>query len=437
MKRWITISVFLMLITSILISCAAPETSPTASPTATPSASPSVSPTAMDSTIQPGEAIGDMVMIIAKDEIGQPDIFAHCSPYIAESDPKIIIRTCNVPQIPYIFIGYGDMASSVEELDSSWSAETWQLYLDGYSVDLPAFGFFDADWEEYKVRKWKVVINNPTAGEHKLHYVISEVDNSMVLYDITWIFTVGDTTSPATPSNAIPRITYPALSSAPNFGQHPFTSEKANINFLLYLTNNYGKSSQQKWPLILYLHGMGERGNNLDYLKVEGLPKKLESDEIFPFVVASPQIESQDGYWSADETTNSLFTLLEEIKAVYSIDPDRIYLTGVSLGAGGTWEIGLRYPDRFAALIPVMGYYGYPFGVPDNICDLKNVPIWAFHGAKDEVVPLDAEAGLVNALKACDGDVQFTVYPEAGHDIANEVYAKPDLYTWMVSQTLK
>ena len=197
------------------------------------------------------------------------------------------------------------------------------------------------------------------------------------------------------------------------------------------------KDSQQKWPLILFLHGMGCRGNNLDYLKVEGMPKKLESDVNFPFVVVSPQIESQEGYWSADETTDSLFTLLEEIKATYSIDPERIYLTGVSLGAGGTWEIGLRYPERFAALVPVMGYYGYPFGVPDNICDLKNAPIWAFHGAKDVIVPLDAEQGLVKALQTCEGDVQFTVYPDAGHDIENDVYANPDLYKWMLSQTLK
>jgi len=437
MKRWIPISVFLMLITSILISCAAPATSPTASPTAPPSASPTVSPTAMDSTIQPGEAVGEMILVVAKDEAREPDIFNYCSPFVAESDPKVIIRTCTVPQIPYIFIGYGELASSLEEMDLVWSTETWQLHLDGYAVDLPAFGFFDADWEEYKVRKWKVAMENPTLGEHKLRYVIGKVDDSTVLYDITWIFTVGDKPSSATPSPALPRITYPALSATPNLGQHPYTSEKAHINFLLYLPDEYGKDSRQKWPLILFLHGMGERGNNLDYLKTGGLPKKLESEQNFPFVAVSPQIESQDGYWSADETTAVLFTLQEEIQATYSIDPERIYLTGVSLGAGGTWEIGLRYPDRFAALIPVMGYYGYPFGTPDNICDLKNVPIWAFHGAKDETVPLDAEEGLVNALKVCGGHAQITIFPNAGHDIADEAYANPDLYAWMLSQTLK
>jgi predicted esterase len=415
--------IFAVLIVSMLMSCA------------NPAASTIASPTAPNPPLQPGEAIGEM--ILAKDETGEPDIFNHCSPFVVESDPQVMIRRCNVPQSPNIFIGYGEMASSIEELDSLWSTETWQLYFDDYAVDLPAFGYFDSEYEEYKVRKWKVAIDNLTQGEHKLRYVIGSVDNSVALYDITWIFTVGDTASPPTPSTAIPKITYPALSSIPKLGQHPFTSEKTNINFLLYLPDEYGTDSQQKWPLILFLHGMGERGNNLDYLKIGGLPKKLEDEKNFPFIVVSPQIESQEGYWSADETTGSLFTLLEEIKATYSIDPKRIYLTGVSLGAGGTWEIGLRYPDRFAALVPVMGYYGYPFGTPDNICILKNVPIWAFHGATEETVPLDAEEGLIKALKACGGDVQFTVYPDAGHDIADKAYENSDLYTWMLSQTLK
>jgi predicted esterase len=437
MKRWITIPVFVMLIASSLISCATPETGPTASPAVPPSAHPNVSPTTKDSTLQPGEAIGDMVVIIAKAEAREPDIFSYCSPMIAESDPKVMIRTCNIPLVSYIFIGYGDLANSLEEMDSAWSSEKWQLYIDGHAVDLPAFGVLDDEWEGFKRRLWAIAINNLTPVEHRLRYVIGKVDNSVEPYDITWIFTVGETSSSTTPSATNQRIPYPALSSAVNMGQHPHTSEKANINFLLYLPDEYGKDSRQKWPLILFLHGMGERGNNLDYLKIGGLPKKLESEQNFPFVAVSPQIENQEGYWSSDEITASLFTLLEEIQATYSIDPERIYLTGVSLGAGGTWEIGLRYPDRFAALIPVMGYYGYPFGTPDNICDLKNVPIWAFHGAKDETVPLDAEEGLVNALKVCGGHAQITIYPNGGHNIADETYANPDLYAWMLSQTLK
>ena len=424
-KHQINVSAVAIAMASILLSCASPAITPIASP-ATPY-----------SSIQPGETIGEMVLASAENETGESYFYNYCSPIVAESDPKVMVRTCSVPQMSHLFIGYGDLASSIEEMDSTWSAERWQLYFDGHAVDLLAFGFYDTEWEGYKLRQWKVAINNLMPGEHKVRYVISQLDSPSEPYDITWIFTVGDVAASTTLSVTTQTTTYPTLSSTIAHGQHPYTSEKAKFNFLLYLPSQYGKDTQQRWPLILYLHGSGERGNNLDYLKIGGLPKKLKSDEKFPFVVVSPQIESQDGYWSASETTDNLFTLLEEIKAVHSIDSDRIYLTGVSLGGGGTWEIGLRYPDRFAALIPVMGYYGYPFGTPDNICGLKDVPIWAFHGAKDETVPLSAEQGLVNAMKACGGNVQFTVYPEGGHNIADATYADPDLYTWMLSQKLK
>ena len=118
MKRQMSF-IFAVLIVSMLISCANPATSTTASPT--------VSPTAPNPPLLPGEVIGEM--ILAKDETGEPDIFNHCSPFVVESDPQAMIRTCNVPQSPHIFIGYGEMASSIEELDSLWSTETWQLGL--------------------------------------------------------------------------------------------------------------------------------------------------------------------------------------------------------------------------------------------------------------------------------------------------------------------
>ena len=99
--------------------------------------------------------------------------------------------------------------------------------------------------------------------------------------------------------------------------------------------------------------------------------------------------------------------------------------------------IGLHHLDRFAALVPVMGYYGWPFTVPENICDLVEVPVWAFHGAKDDVIPLEAESIIVDALKACGGKVQFTVFPDAGHDLVLQRVYTPELYTWLLEQTLK
>jgi predicted peptidase len=203
------------------------------------------------------------------------------------------------------------------------------------------------------------------------------------------------------------------------------------------LPASYRKDEEQKWPLILDLHGAGASGsNNLDTLIISGLPKKLQWTDM-PFIVLSPQGSGEYEVWSKEEMIRSLFVLLDEIQTKFSVDPQRIYLTGVSVGGEGVWEIGLRYPDRFAALVPVMGYYGYPFNVPDNLCDLTKVPIWAFHGDQDKVVPLEAEQSLVKALEACGGNIQLTVFPNAGHDIENEVYSNPELYKWMLSQKRK
>jgi len=422
MKRQMS-SVFALLLVNMLISCANPTTY-TASPEP-------------HSSIRPGGTLGEMVLEIAKDETGEPDVYNYCSPIITDSDPRVLVRTCQVPQLPYLFIGYAELANTQDELESLWAAETWQLYFDENAVDLEAFGFFDNDWEGYRMRRWKIAVENLSLGAHTLRYVISRVDNSQEPLDVTWAFTVGDPVSQVTSSPTSESIIYPTLSSIVVAGQHPYTSEKSKLNFLLYLPANYEMDTQQKWPLILFLHGSGERGNNLDFLIMGGLPKKLQAETDFPFLVISPQGNGEYEFWSKEEMVNSLFVLLDEVQAKYSVDSNRIYLTGASAGGEGTWNIGLRYPNRFAALVPVMGYYGYPFNVPANICDLKDVPIWAFHGAKDETIPLDAEEGLVNALKACGGNAQITIFPNAGHDIANEAYANSDLYTWMLSQTLK
>jgi predicted peptidase len=130
-------------------------------------------------------------------------------------------------------------------------------------------------------------------------------------------------------------------------------------------------------------------------------------------------------------------TLLDEIQSILTVDPNRIYLTGVSAGGNGTWSIGLRHPERFAALAPVMGYYGWPFSVPENICDLTDVPVWAFHGEKDETVPLDAEQNLVDALEACGGEVQFTIFPDVDHDLNQENVYSSELYEWFLEQSAK
>ncbi len=224
-------------------------------------------------------------------------------------------------------------------------------------------------------------------------------------------------------------------------GQHPFTSQSGNRHSLLFLPSNYGKDPAQKWPLILFLHGSGTSSSNTDTLLFEALPQILGFTPDFPFIVLSPQLTGKPGdeYWFQDKVEESVFSLLNEATAAYAVDTTRIYLTGVSIGGNGVWEYGLSHPERFAALVPVMGFVGDTTGfhVPADICDLKDKPIWAFHGAIDTIVPLEAEQSLVDALKACNGNIQFTVYPDGDHDISGKVYQDQELYAWMLAQSLK
>ncbi len=163
----------------------------------------------------------------------------------------------------------------------------------------------------------------------------------------------------------------------------------------------------------------------------------LADQKDFPFIVVAPQGTGEYEFWAKDEMVNSIMTLLDEVQGVLSVDSNRICLTGESAGGNGTWSIGVRHPERFAALAPMMGYYGWPPTVPENICDLANVPVWAFHGAEDEIIPLEAEQDLVDALKACGGDVQFTVFPDVGHDLSSEQVYNSELYEWLLEQSLK
>ena len=176
---------------------------------------------------------------------------------------------------------------------------------------------------------------------------------------------------------------------------------------------------------------------SVEWVRNEFLPARLENQADFPFIVVSPRRgEDDSGYWDQGKNVNPICLLLEEIQSLHAVDPKRIYLTGTYAGAGGVWAIGLQYPGRFAALVPVAGYYGWPSKVPGNICDLKDVPVWAFHGAEDELVPLAAQADLVEALKACGGNVEVTVYSDTGYPMG-QAYDTPELWSWLLSQRLK
>lgn len=194
------------------------------------------------------------------------------------------------------------------------------------------------------------------------------------------------------------------------------------MDYLIYLPKDY--ADKDSWPLMLFLHGAGERGNDLDRVKVHGPPKLIAAGKEFPMIVISPQCPS-DHWWRPNE----LNALLDEIVEKYKVDQDRIYVTGLSMGGFGTWALAAYAPERFAALVPICGG-----GEAFTVRYLSHLPVWVFHGAKDSVVPLSASETMVEALRKAKGNVKFTVYPDADHDSWTETYNNPELYTWLLQQ---
>ena len=196
---------------------------------------------------------------------------------------------------------------------------------------------------------------------------------------------------------------------------------RMKMRYLIYLPEDY--DAEKPAPLLLFLHGAGERGDNLDLVKVHGPPKLIAKGKSFPFIVVSPQCPKGQRW----EPT-SLLALLDKLEKEYAVDRSRVYVTGLSMGGFGTWALASYAPDRFAAIAPICGG-GEKFWVRT----LVKTPVWAFHGAKDNTVPIRRTEELVDTLKRLKGDVQFTVYPDAGHDSWTATYDNPKLYEWFLS----
>ena len=202
------------------------------------------------------------------------------------------------------------------------------------------------------------------------------------------------------------------------------TGDLVPLRYLVHLPPGAAKDKAKLWPTILFLHGAGERGDNLKLVEVHGPPKIVKTRPDFPFIVVSPQCP-RDQWWQ----TPALNDLFEEMMREYPIDPDRIYLTGLSMGGFGSWAFSMEYPDRFAAVVPICGG-----GDPRDVERIKGIPAWVFHGGKDGVVPLARSEEMVEALRAVGGRVKLTVDPEAGHDSWSKPYASDELYDWFLQQ---
>jgi predicted peptidase len=208
-------------------------------------------------------------------------------------------------------------------------------------------------------------------------------------------------------------------------------TSQQDLRYLLFLPGGYEEDRQAKWPLLLFLHGAGERGDDVWKVATHGPPKSVTNSMAFPFIMVAPQCR-ENHIWQ----TEPLLALIDEIAHKYRVDSTRVYVSGLSMGGYGTWELGTTHPERFAAIAPVCGggeLISVLLSSREKSAALKTLGIWAFHGAKDPIVPVDESKRMVEAVKKAGAtDVKLTIYPEAQHDSWTETYKNPELYRWLL-----
>lgn len=197
------------------------------------------------------------------------------------------------------------------------------------------------------------------------------------------------------------------------------------LRYILHVPDDYDSSRDAHWPLLLFLHGAGERGSDADLAATHGPPKLADDGREFGFILVTPQC-SESSQWVAELST--LNRLLDEVAAAYRVDPARIYVTGLSMGGFGTWSLAVRYPERFAAIAPICGGLWAQSARP-----IRHTPVWTFHGEEDETIPIASTEQIVDELVALDADVRFTRYPGVAHDSWTQAYGDPALYDWLLS----
>ena len=204
--------------------------------------------------------------------------------------------------------------------------------------------------------------------------------------------------------------------------------DSEGFNFLLFTPENESQKINGKYPTILFLHGIGERGNDLQLLKREGLPKILDGDKNFPFIVISPQCPSStEWYYMNEDNVRALNSMLDDAVKRFPIDTNRIYITGLSMGGIGAWYFAIKSPHRFAAIAPV-AFRGDGW----SPCPAYKIPAWGFHGALDNVISLSSAQNIVDQFKECGGSIEFTVYSDLSHDCWTRTYNNQDLYSWFL-----
>lgn len=196
-----------------------------------------------------------------------------------------------------------------------------------------------------------------------------------------------------------------------------------NSDYWLYLPADYGAPSEQ-WPLIVYLHGSGERGRRAERVKVYGLAYELDRGRHFPAIVATPQCR-RDSSWKPED----LAALIDHLQEEFAIDPNRIYVTGYSMGGFGAWDFAGRFPERVAAIVSLAG--ARESRTPARIA---SVAAWAIHGEKDDVVDPTVSRDAIDMLRGAGGVGRLTLLPDRDHGVPNYLYKNPEVLKWLFDQ---
>ncbi|WP_339335001.1 MULTISPECIES: carboxylesterase family protein [unclassified Croceitalea] len=202
-----------------------------------------------------------------------------------------------------------------------------------------------------------------------------------------------------------------------------------NLQYYLYYPAEYEENQNDEFGLLLFLHGGGEAGGELDEIKKNGPPKLLVEGKQFPFLVLAPQNPHKRKWWNI----NAINQLLDSVVATNRVDPKRIYLSGLSRGGSAAWDLAVQYPKKWAALAVVCGMAPLPYA---HWID-KKLPIWVFHGDLDAVISVEESDGMVAKLKEMGYDVTYTRYQDVGHNSWEKAYLNEELYTWMAKQERK
>jgi predicted peptidase len=234
-----------------------------------------------------------------------------------------------------------------------------------------------------------------------------------------------------------------------NFGFYEFVgTAKLRMPYRLLVPSDFNSGS--KYPLVLFFHGSGERGDDNEKQLLHGVERFAtpESQSRYPCFVLVPQcpthLDNRPVMWTgerermhslklAPEVAVPLQTALElaiEIQEKFPVDMDRIYVTGISMGGFATWEALLRHPEKFAAAIPVCGG-----GDASHAARIRDIPVWAFHGANDPTVPVECSRLMIKMIEKAGGHPRYTEYPGVGHNSWDLAYAEPELLFWFFSQS--